>query len=151
MAAQNTYRICETLENKLLSYLNIILWYIYSSSLSHKTWTYEAILGYVKALDTGECFKYICYAFSGLSEEKKRAGNFNGPQIRLLLKDVNFMSSITSVEARTLDAFCAVIRKFLGKNKVENFIELLQELLSSFEAIGCNMSIKLHYFKSHPD
>ena len=107
---------------------------------------------YVKALDiNGECFKYICHAFPGLSEEKKRAGIFNGPQIRQLLKDTDFVSSMTSVEARAWDAFSAVTRNFFGNKKAANFKELLQELLSSFETMGCNMSIKLHYLKSHSD
>ena len=38
---------------------------------------------FVKALDFyGDGFKYIGYTFPGLSEEKLKAGIFNGPQIR---------------------------------------------------------------------
>ena len=40
---------------------------------------------FVKALDcSGDCFGYICSTFSGLSYEKKKAGIFDGPQIRTL-------------------------------------------------------------------
>ena len=36
---------------------------------------------FVKALDhSGECFSYICSNFPGLSEEKKKAGVFDGPK-----------------------------------------------------------------------
>ena len=43
---------------------------------------------YVKSLDKGkECFKYIFQKFSFLSYEKIKAGVFDGPKIRRLLKD----------------------------------------------------------------
>ena len=43
---------------------------------------------YVKSLDKGgECFKYICQKFSFLSHEKIKAGVFDGPKIRQLMKD----------------------------------------------------------------
>ena len=55
---------------------------------------------YVKALDVnGEYFKYICYGFPGLSEQK-RADIFNGLHIRQLQKEAKFVSSIISIEAR---------------------------------------------------
>lgn len=107
---------------------------------------------YVKALNFyGECFKYICLVFPGLTELKLKAGIFNGPQIRQLLKDPNFVSSMSSKEARAWKAFVEIINNFLGNKKADNYQDLLQELLSSFEALGCNMSIKLHYLKSHAD
>ena len=35
---------------------------------------------FVKALDkNGDCFKYICKTFPGLSDEKKKTGVFDGP------------------------------------------------------------------------
>src|SRR6185436_10416008 len=38
---------------------------------------------FTKALDhNGDCFRYICSTFSSLSDEKKKAGIFDGPQIR---------------------------------------------------------------------
>ena len=92
----------------------------------------------------GDCFKYIGYAFPGLSEEKLKAGIFNGPHIRQLIKDSSFVSSMTSKEALT-----EVIKNFLGNKKAENYKDLLEELLSSFEEMPCNMSIKPHYLKSH--
>ena len=42
----------------------------------------------MKALDKdGECFKYICRSFPGLSIEKLKAGIFDGPGIRKLMQD----------------------------------------------------------------
>ena len=55
---------------------------------------------FVKTLDFhGDCFKYIGYTFPRLSEEKLKAGIFNGPQIRQLMKDSSFVASMTSQEA----------------------------------------------------
>jgi hypothetical protein len=46
---------------------------------------------FVKALDkNGSCFSYICRKFSNVSMEKTKAGIFNAPQIRQLVKDSNF-------------------------------------------------------------
>ena len=56
---------------------------------------------FVKALDRSiDCFGYICSTFAGLSYEKKKAGIFDGPQIRTLLRDQYFVTTMTVVEAR---------------------------------------------------
>ena len=57
-----------------------------------------------------------------------------------MMKDSSFVASMTSKEA--------VIKNFLENKKAENYKDLQEELLSSFEEMGCNMSIKLHYLKS---
>ncbi len=54
---------------------------------------------FVKALDENEeCFKYICSVFPGLTIEKLKAGNFDGPQICKLLKDANFVKTMSENE-----------------------------------------------------
>ena len=107
---------------------------------------------YVKALDhNGDCFRYICQAFPGLSEEKKKAGVFNGPQIRQLLRDPNFVASMTAHEARAWNAFFLVVNNFFGNRKAENYEDLVKELLSSMQELQCCMSIKLHFLKCHLD
>ena len=104
---------------------------------------------FVKALDFyGDCFKYIGYTFPGISAEKLKARIFNGPQIRQLIKNSSFVASMTSKEARAWKALTEVIKNFLGNKKAKNYKYLLEELLSSFEEMGCNMNIKLHYLKS---
>ena len=43
---------------------------------------------FIKALDRdGKCFSYVCHAFPALSHEKIKAGIFDRPQIRTLIKD----------------------------------------------------------------
>src|SRR5678815_4251138 len=46
-----------------------------------------------------ECFKYICRFFPRLSMEKLKAGIFSGPQIHQIIKDDNFINSMTDIEA----------------------------------------------------
>jgi len=105
---------------------------------------------FVKALDhSGNCFAYICSTFPGLSYEKKKAGIFDGPQIRTLLKDRNFVSKMNAVEARTWKAFADVVKNFLGNKKSEKYENIVEELLLSFQALECRMSIKVHYLHSH--
>ena len=51
---------------------------------------------HAKALDKEEnCFRYLYSAFTGLSEEKLKAGIFNGPQIRKMIRD--FTTSMTNI------------------------------------------------------
>jgi len=55
---------------------------------------------FIKALDkTGDFLKYICQTFSHLSIEKLKAGIFGGPQIRTLIKDINFTNHMTQIES----------------------------------------------------
>ena len=105
---------------------------------------------FVKARDrSGDCFGYICSTFPGLSYEKKKAGIFDGPQIRTLLRDQYFVTTMTVVEARAWKAFFKVVHNFLGNKRTDNYIELVEELLLSLQDLGCRMSIKVHYLHSH--
>jgi hypothetical protein len=46
---------------------------------------------FAKALPKeGECFKYLCDQFPGLSEAKLKDGAFVGPDIRKMMKDETF-------------------------------------------------------------
>ena len=83
---------------------------------------------FVKALDKSErCFDYICSAFPGLSIEEKKSGVLDGPQIRQLLRDTSFVSSMNPIEARGSMAFTSVVKDFLGNKKVENNEKLVAE------------------------
>ena len=107
---------------------------------------------FIKALDRdGDCFHYICSTFPSVSDEMKKAGIFDGPQIRTLLKNKHFMARMTAVEARAWVAFTNVVQGFLGNKKDDNYKEIVDELLLSLQGLGCRMSIKLHYLHSHLD
>ena len=107
---------------------------------------------FIKALDRdGDCFRYICSTFPRVSDEKKKAGIFDEPQIRTLLKDKHFMARMTAVEARAWVAFTNVVQGFLGNKKDDNYKEVVDELLFSLRGLRCRMSIKLDYLHSHLD
>ena len=105
---------------------------------------------FVKALNVeGDCFQFICTTFPGLSYDKIKAGVFDGTQIKKLMKCQNFSSSMTDVEKRAWNAFVAVVKGFLGNTMAANYKDLVETLLDSFHVLGCNMSIKVHFLKSH--
>lgn len=56
---------------------------------------------FVNALgEEGDCFKYIQSVFPGLSLAKTKGGIFDGPQIRNLMKDENFIKSMNKKDSR---------------------------------------------------
>ena len=107
---------------------------------------------FVKALETeGEYFQHIITGLPGLSFEKIRAGVFDGPLIRTLISDDQFVAKMTALERAAWLSFVAVVQDFLGNNKAENYIELVNRMLLSFCDLGCTMSIKFHFLNSHLD
>ena len=89
--------------------------------------------------------------FPSVSEEKIKAGIFDGPQIRKLIKDPNFVLSMNDVDANAWKAFVSAVIHFLGNRRQDDYITLVDNLIKSFHALGCNMSIKLHFLHSHLD
>ena len=105
---------------------------------------------YVKSLDKGgECFKYICQKFSFLSREKIKAGVFDGPKIRQLLKDEEFIETMISVEKNGWIALSRVVSNFLGNTKSPEYKEIVKTLPDTFHKLDCNMSVKVHFLPSH--
>ena len=107
---------------------------------------------FTKALDKDDdCFTYLCQVFPGLTIEKLKAGIFDGPQIRHLIRDPEFEHLKNEVELEAWKAFVLVVRNFLGNNKARNYAELVINMLTAFRNLGCNMSIKMHNLFSHMD
>jgi len=46
-------------------------------------------------------------------------------------------------------SFTAVVENFLRNLKVLNYHDLWKQLLFSYEQLGCNMSVKVHFLHSH--
>ena len=44
-----------------------------------------------------------------------------------------------------------VVQSFLGNRKADNYKDFVQKLLDNFQALGINMSIKVHFLHSHID
>ena len=95
---------------------------------------------FIKALDRdGDCFQYIiCLTFPRVSDVKKKAGIFDGPQIRTLLKDKHFMARMTAVKARAWLAFTTVIwcKVFLETRKTTTTKKLLMNFSLVYEDSG---------------
>ncbi len=106
----------------------------------------------MKCLDhNGSCFQYITRILSGVSMQKLQAGVLNGPQIRKLVQDQNFVNHQNPTEKAAWLSFVQVTKEFLGNNKAANYQELVSKMLQSFHDLGANMSIKVHYLFNHLD
>ena len=101
---------------------------------------------FTKALDKdGDCFTYLCQAFPGVTMEKLKAGIFDVPQIRQFFRDPEFENSMNEVELEVWKALVLVVKKSLGNNKARNYAELVNNMLTAFRNLDCNMSIKMLY------
>ena len=113
---------------------------------------FGVIKQFTKVLDkNGSCFTYLCRTFPGVTIEKLKAGAFDGPQIRQLIRDRNFEESMNRTELKTWSSFVLVVKNFLGNIKALNYADLVSNMLIAFKNLGCNMSIKMHYLFSHMD
>ncbi|GFT93230.1 uncharacterized protein TNCV_2219961 [Trichonephila clavipes] len=104
----------------------------------------------MKALEKeGECFKYLCEQFPGLSDAKLKEGIFVGPDIRNLLKDETFVTKMEMKEKNAWNSFKLVVTGFLGNKKDPNCKALVAELLQNCKILSRNMSVKVHFLYSH--
>ncbi|GFU71227.1 uncharacterized protein TNCV_3782131 [Trichonephila clavipes] len=106
---------------------------------------------FVKALNKGECFKYLFEQFPGLSDAKLKEDIFVGPDIRKLLQDETFVTKMEMKERNAWNSFKLVVTGFLGNRKDPNYKALVAELLQNCKILGRNMSVKLHFLHSHLD
>lgn len=106
----------------------------------------------VKALDKeSAAFRYLIQKFPALSEAKIKEGIFVGPDIRQLLNDDQFEQTMDDFQLTAWKAFRTICKDFLGNHRSPNYMDLVQQLLHSYEALGCKMSLKLHFLMSHLD
>ncbi|UYV61238.1 hypothetical protein LAZ67_1004000 [Cordylochernes scorpioides] len=107
---------------------------------------------FVKAMDRNASgFSYLKQKCSSISDVKIKEGIFVAPQIRELLQDRNFQNGLNEVEAAAWNSIRIVCKNFLGSVKVENYLDIVNNLLLSYKALGCNMSLKIHFLHSHLD
>jgi hypothetical protein len=55
------------------------------------------------------------------------------------------------VEREAWIAFKNVVTEFLGKNKDPDYVTVVATMLGKFKALGCLMSLKIHFLNSHLD
>ena len=108
---------------------------------------------FVKGMDhQGSGFQYLKNKFRGiLSDAKLEAGVFTGPQIRSVIRDSSFPSSLNEMELSAWASFVEVVKNFLGNYKAENHCELIENMLKCYEQMGCRMSLKMHFLHAHLD
>lgn len=105
---------------------------------------------FVKALDHNKsAFQYLKNKFPKISDAKIKEGIFVGPQIRELMLDEKFAATMDNHELTAWGAFKQVCQGFLGKYKAANYAASVDELIESYQQLGCNMSLKLHFLHSH--
>lgn len=67
------------------------------------------------------------------------------------MKSPSFEAVLTKPELKAWDAVKAVIRGVLGKNRVGNCEELVDDMMKAFKKIKVHMSFKIHLLHFHMD
>ena len=80
-----------------------------------------------------------------------KEGIFVGPHIRKLTRNPIFNAKLDSFEREAWVSFVVVTKGFLGNTRASNYKELVSNLLRDYKALGCNMSLKIHFLHSHLD
>jgi hypothetical protein len=83
--------------------------------------------------------------------EKMKAGVFSCPQIRQPFKKPQFVLAVSDDEKADWNALRHVTAGFIGNAKAVNFRKLLGDLITSYEKLGCSMSLNVHFFHSNLD
>ncbi|UYV72933.1 EPM2AIP1 [Cordylochernes scorpioides] len=105
---------------------------------------------FVKAMDRNASgFAYLKQKCSSIIDAKIKEFVFVEPQIQEFLQDGNFQNSLNEVEAAAWNSFRNVCKNFLDSVKVENYRDIVNDLLLFYKALGCNISLKIHFLLSH--
>lgn len=108
------------------------------------------IKNFVKAMNKdGPGFKFLKQKFPALSDAKLKEGIFNGPDVKKLIKDPSFISTLNPEEKTAWLAFVQVTENFLGNKRSPQYESLVNQLLHAYKQLGCNMSLKIHFLHSH--
>ena len=107
---------------------------------------------FVKALDK-ECsaFAYVAEKFPLLSQAKIKEGIFISPQTRKIVLDEISITHLKRKEKLAFESFKKVCDEFLGNHRSEDYMQVLNDLLSHYHDMGCNISLKVHVLHSHLD
>jgi len=101
---------------------------------------------FVKIMDkTGRGFEYLRNNFPNVSDAKIKEFIFRGSQIRELTQDKQLYEDLNETERNAWLSFKMIGKDFLGNHKAANYQDVVQDLLISYKAMGCNMSLKIHF------
>ncbi|CAB3229261.1 unnamed protein product [Arctia plantaginis] len=99
----------------------------------------------------GAGFQYLKEKFPKISDAKIKEGVFVGPQIRQVIKDDIFKEQLDDLEKPAWESFIKITENFLGNHRSNDYQTTVEELLENYKALGCNMSLKIHFLDSHLD
>jgi len=89
--------------------------------------------------------------FPNVSDAKMREGTLIGPQIRELMQHERFDEDLNETERNAWLSFKRIYKDFLGNHKAVNYQDVWQDLLTLYRAMGCKMSLKMHFLESQLD
>ena len=96
-------------------------------------------------------FAYLAEKFPSLSQAKIKEGIFIGPQIRKIVLDETFITHLKRKEKLSFESFKKLCDNFMDNHRSEDYVQLVNDLLSLDHDMGCNMSLKVHVLHSHLD
>ena len=105
---------------------------------------------FVKAVDKTGCgFQYLRHKFPNVSDAKIKESIFIGPLIiRELMQDKQFVDDLNETGRNAWLSFKRICKDLLGNHKTANCQDVVQDLLTSYKAVGCNMRLKIHFLES---
>lgn len=68
-----------------------------------------------------------------------------------MYQSAEFEASLSEIEKEAWTCMKVVIANFLGNNRAPNYIELIDQMLTAFQKMGVNMSLKIHFLADHLD
>ena len=80
-----------------------------------------------------------------------KAGIFDGPEIRKIMQDENFILSMNPLEADAWRGLVGVVQNFVGNRRAPDFEESVQNIIDAYQRLGANISIKVHFLHNYFD
>jgi hypothetical protein len=101
------------------------------------------VKNFVKGTDqTGRGFESVRNKVPNVSDTKIKADIFIGPQIRELMQDKQFDEDLNETERNAWLSFKRICNDLLGNQKAANYKYVLQDPLTSYKTMGCNVNWK---------
>ena len=94
---------------------------------------------------------YLKSKLPRISDAKIKEGGFVGPQTRELIQDVKFEDQLSEVEKATWKSLINVTTNFLANHKTENSHDMVDDLVQSYSAVGCHMTLQVRFVDGHFD
>ena len=102
---------------------------------------------FVKCMNkTGRGFEYLRNNFPNVSDAKFKECIFIVPQITKLMQDKQFYEDLNETERNAWLSLKRICKDFLGNHKAANYQDVVQDLLTTHKATGCNKSLKIHFW-----